>query len=106
MVKYSLMDQIGQKPKGDLAVKQIFFTKKPQALYAISAGWPGKELVVKNIKVPAQAKVTLLGVDGECKYSVQGQNLTIEVPGLSVDEVPCLYAYAFKITGADLLPEK
>ena len=42
MVKYNLMDQVGQKPHGDMAVKQAFFTKKPGVLYAITPGWPGK----------------------------------------------------------------
>ena len=32
MVKYNLMDQVGQKPHGDMAVKQAFFTKKPGAV--------------------------------------------------------------------------
>ena len=27
-----------------------FFTKKPEALYAITAGWPGKELVLRGVK--------------------------------------------------------
>ena len=37
MVKYNLMEQVGQTPKGGMAVKQAFFTKKPDALYAITA---------------------------------------------------------------------
>ena len=31
MVKYNLMEQVGQQPKGEMAVKQAFFTKKPGA---------------------------------------------------------------------------
>ncbi len=37
MVKYNLMEQIGQAPKNGAAVKQAFFTKKGNALYAITS---------------------------------------------------------------------
>jgi alpha-L-fucosidase len=38
-VTYNLMEQIGQEPKKGVASKQLFFTKKPDALYAITTGW-------------------------------------------------------------------
>jgi alpha-L-fucosidase len=104
-VKYNVMDQIGQEPKNGGAVKQVFFTKKPDALYAISAGWPGKRLVLRNVRVPANATVTMLGVAGALKTSVAGTTLTIEVPDLGPDGAPCRYAYAFKINGGEVLPE-
>ncbi len=106
MVKYNLMDQIGQKPKDGVAVKQVFFTKKPDALYAITPGWPGKQLVLRDVKVPAQAKVTMLGVPGELKCRREGSTLTIAVPDLHPDQAPCRHAFAFKITGATVKPEK
>lgn len=102
MVKYSLMDQIGQKPKGDLAVKQAFFTKQSDALYAISSGWPGKQLVIRNIKVPKGSVITLLGVEGPLKYQVKGSDVVIETPDLTGDQLPCLHAYTFKIPGGKL----
>jgi len=39
-VKYDLMEQIGPQAKDGRAVKQFFFTKKPDALYAITTGTP------------------------------------------------------------------
>jgi alpha-L-fucosidase len=104
MVKYNLMDQIGQSPRNGMAVKQVFFTKKPDALYAISAGWPGKQLVLHGIKVPAGAAVTMLGVPGNLAYAVAGDTLTITTPDLGPDNAPCRYAYTFKIAGATLSP--
>ena len=106
MVKYNLLDQVGQSPTNGLAVKQAFFTQKPDALYAISVGWPGKELVLRDIKVPDNAIVTLLGVPGELKHSLKGNQLTIATPELAPDAAPCRYAYTFKVTGAELLPVK
>jgi alpha-L-fucosidase len=104
MVKYNLLDQVGQAPTNGFAVKQVFFTKKPDALYAITVGWPGKELVLRDIKVPADAIVTMLGVPGTLKKSIHGNTLTITTPDLAPDAAPCLYAYTFKITGAEVQP--
>ena len=106
MVKYNLMQQVGQRPKGELAVKQVFFTKKPGALYAITPGWPGRELVLSDVQVPADAVVTMLGVPGALQHRVEGTRLTITTPELGPDGAPCRHAYVFKITGADALPEK
>lgn len=104
MVKYSLMDQVGQAPNQGMAVKQAFFTRKPDALYAITAGWPGKQLVLRNIRVPAGAAVSLLGVPGNLPVNVEGTTLTIQTPDLGPDGAPCRYAYTFKIPGGELLP--
>ncbi|MEI6077347.1 MAG: alpha-L-fucosidase [Verrucomicrobiota bacterium] len=106
MVKYNLLDQVGQSPTNGLAVKQVFFTQKPDALYAISVGWPGKQLVLRDLKVPKDAKVTMLGVPGELKHKLKGNTLTITTPELAPDAAPCRYAYTFKITGAELVAGK
>ena len=106
MVKYNLLDQVGQSPTNGLAVKQVFFTKKPEALYAITVGWPGKQLVLRDIKVPKDVKVTMLGVPGEVKHSLTGTTLTITTPELAPDAAPCRYAYTFKIAGAEVVPAK
>jgi alpha-L-fucosidase len=105
MVKYDIMRQIGAQPKGELAVKQAFFTKKPGALYAILPGWPGKQVVLRDIRVPADASVTMLGVPGTLKPKVEGSTLTVTMPPLGPDSAPCRHAYTLKITGAEVLPE-
>lgn len=106
MVKYNLMEQVGQQPKGPMAVKQVFFTRKPDALYAITPGWPGRELVLRDIRVPADVVVSMLGVPGVLKHTATGNTLTMTMPELAPEQAPCRHAYAFKITGAELLPEK
>jgi len=105
MIKYNLLEQVGQKPKGDLAVKQMFFTRKGETLYAITAGWPGKELVIRNLRAKPGAAVSLLGVEGTLRHRAAGRDLVIETPSLAVDEAPCRHAYSFKITAAEFLPE-
>ena len=103
MVKYNLMEQIGQKPAKDgSAVKQVFFTRKQDALYAITSGWPGQELVLREVKVPAGAAVTMLGVPGTLSSRKEGSSLIIQMPKLDPESAPCRYAYAFKVAGATL----
>ena len=105
-VKYNLMAQVGQKPTADgKAVKQLFFTRKDDTLYAIAAGWPGKQLVLRDVKVAGTPSVTMLGVAEPLKARVQGNSLVIEMPVLSPDTVPCRFAYSFKIPGASLLTQ-
>lgn len=106
MIKYNLLNQVGQTPTNGVAVKQVFFTKKPDALYAITSGWPDKQLVIRNVRVPKDTVVTMLGVPGALKKVIHGNTLTIAMPDLGIDEAPCHYAYTFKIPGAQVLPEE
>lgn len=106
MVKYNLMDQVGQQPRDGQAVKQVFFTKKADALYAITAGWPGRQLVLRDVNVPAKATVTMLGVPGQLKTRRKGTTWTIQVPDLDPDQAPCRYAFAFKIMGGTVSAEQ
>ncbi|MGA2619349.1 MAG: alpha-L-fucosidase [Thermoguttaceae bacterium] len=106
MVKYNLLEQVGQKPHGERAVKQAFFTKKPGVLYAITPGWPGKDLVLRRIRVPGDAAVTMLGVPGKLARKLEGDTLTVTMPDLGPDAAPCRHAYVIKITGAEVVPEK
>ena len=104
MVKYNLLDQVGQQPRNGLAVKQVFFTQKPGALYAITAGWPGKELVLHGVNVPAHPVVTMLGVSGRLRATLAGDTLTIITPDFGPEGAPSRDAFAFKIEGATVLP--
>ena len=104
-VKYNLMDQVGQNPKDGRASKQLFFTKKPGALYAITTGWLGPRITIHNLKVPADCQVTMLGVADPLKSVVTGTDLTIDVPRIEPEKLPCRYAFAFKMPGAEFAPQ-
>ena len=104
-VKYDLMNQIGEKPKDGKAAKQLFFTKKPDALYAITSGWLAPQIVIRNVSVPANCQVNLLGREGSLKTAVRGKDLVIDVPVMEPDQLPCQYCYSFKIPGARFLTE-
>lgn len=103
-VKYNLMEQVGFAPKDGNAVKQAFFTKKPGVLYAVTPGWPGPRLVLKEIKPSPSTQVTLLGSEIRIPFKAEGRDLILELPALNSDELPCRDAFTFRLTGAELLP--
>jgi hypothetical protein len=104
-VKYDLMSQIGRAARDGKAVKQFFFTKKPDALYAITTGWLDPVATIRNVKVPDGSKVRMLGVDEPLKWRAEGKNLVIEAPAPAPDRMPCRIAWTFKLPGAESLPE-
>ncbi|GMU20186.1 MAG: alpha-L-fucosidase [Phycisphaerae bacterium] len=71
------------------------------AVYAICLGWPGREVVLSVPKAGADASATMLGLPGSLKTRTDGGKLIIEVPPLSVDEVPCRHAYVCKLMGVN-----
>jgi alpha-L-fucosidase len=81
--------------------KDIRFTSKGNALYAIALGWPEKELRIKKIK-PKKGliykedikSITLLGNEGELSWEYGKKGLIIQMPA----NKPCKYAFTFKIS--------
>jgi len=104
-VKYELLEQVGQQPRDGRAVKQVFFTQKPDALYAITAGWPGTTLTLRDVSLPAGASVTLLGVPGALAWRPVAGGVEITLPELGPDEAPCRHAFALKLPGGTVAPE-
>jgi len=82
-----------------MASKEILFTQKDKNLYCICPVYPKGELVVKDVKLSSRAKVEMLGYTKSLKWKQQGANVVIEVPVLTASEVPCQYAWTFKLSG-------
>lgn len=101
-IKYNLMEQIGEKPKQGKAVKQLFFTKKGDTVYAITSGWLAPEVRLKDITISGTPNVTMLGIKEPLKAKRDGKDLVIEVPRLEPQDYPCRDLFTFKITGAKL----
>ncbi|NQU26488.1 MAG: alpha-L-fucosidase [Candidatus Nealsonbacteria bacterium] len=77
--------------------KDVRYTVKGDDLYAICTAWPGPTLSLTSPKPAADAKITMLGHDEPIAWQMQGEKLVIEVPQLTVDRLPCLHAWVFKI---------
>jgi alpha-L-fucosidase len=72
----------------------VFFTQKGNSLYAITTRW-ADEIVIDNVSKPV--KITLLGYSGEIKYTCSGNRLKIIMPKINPGNIPCLYAWVFKV---------
>jgi alpha-L-fucosidase len=79
----------------------VRYTAKPDALYAICLKWPGPELVLKSPKGSDKTAATLLGYPKPLKCRAESDGLHIEVPPLTIEEVPSLHAHVIKLTGVE-----
>ena len=93
---YILKQTVNQLP--GKAIKEIFFTSKGNDVYAIVPKFPKDKLVIKDFEPQKNTKVTLLGYDLNLTHIFINGDLVIEVPLLTIDEVPCYYAWSFKIS--------
>jgi alpha-L-fucosidase len=82
------------------------------AVYAVSFGWPGEELVLHRIEPEEGSEIRMLGYDEALAWTFQagegetGAQLTIDLPDGLQDESnrPGKYAYAFRIQGEPIAP--
>ncbi|MBN1853051.1 MAG: alpha-L-fucosidase, partial [Pirellulales bacterium] len=83
--------------------RDIRFTAKGPALYAIALGWPDDgRLLVRSLASPAGKikTVHLLGHDGKLDWKQTDEGLAVYVPDPPVSKYTC----GLKITGEDLKP--
>jgi len=78
---YKLMESIG----------------KPEEGKAITPGWPGAKLVLRDVKPADNATVKILGIDKALPWRTQGATTTIDVSQITADMLPCQWAYTFEI---------
>jgi alpha-L-fucosidase len=101
MSGYDIVKVVGAKPIESIARKQLFFTTKAGALYAILPIWPDKELRLKNIPGGNEIAATMLGREGELPCRRDGKDLVITMPDIAPDQLPCEYAWTIKIQGVE-----
>jgi len=79
----------------------IRYTSKKDTVYAICLEWPGRNLLLNNPRPAEKTVVTLLGINQPLEWKMSEGKMKIEVPLLSVEEMPCSFAYVFKLTPVD-----
>jgi alpha-L-fucosidase len=85
-------------PDPGMAVKEIFFTKKGNAIYAILPKLSEKPLVINDMPVSSTTKVTLLASGRDLKWKKEGNGIVVTMPVISINEIPVQNAYVLKIT--------
>ena len=82
------------RPK-NMRESKVYFTKKPGALYVICARWPQAPLVIDHI---AKADgVSLLGSSLPVSFTAADGKLTLQPPAVNPGNMPCDFAWTFKI---------
>jgi alpha-L-fucosidase len=95
--KYDIAAIAGKPGEGRAAV-EAFFTAKGDTLYAILPWWPSRSLVLKDVRPSGETIVTMLGLERPLRWTPLDGGFAVEIPQLSVDELPCRHAYAIKVT--------
>ncbi|TFH37657.1 MAG: alpha-L-fucosidase, partial [Bacteroidia bacterium] len=76
---------------------EAYFTTRDKELFCIFTSWI--DIIEVNLVEGEIVKnVSLLSYNGEIKWElVEGRRLRIQIPRLTVNEIPCLYAWSLKI---------
>ncbi len=93
--KYDV-EKLTLHPDAGDARKEVLFTRKGDALYAILPKYPRGELTLRGVRAAKGARVSLLGsAQSEVAWRQRGADLVITVPPL--EELPFSGAWTFKI---------
>lgn len=88
----------GTRPWGIRAEdSKVRYTSRDDAVYAISLGWPGKILVLDVSKPLDDTMITMLGRADNLPWKYKDGRMHIDVSEIRPNELPCRWAYAFKI---------
>jgi alpha-L-fucosidase len=83
-----------EAPKDKLA--EVFFTRKGSDLYVITTKWK-KNITINGVKAK---EVRMLGYNGKCKFDRKGSKINITAPEINPGNMPCQFAWTYKIIGA------
>lgn len=98
-VDYDILEQ-ALTPKKGAARKELFFTKRDEALYAIAPKFPSSSLRIKNLRLADDVRIELLGAGDEpLPWKQSGSDILVDVaPRLLLELGSVKEAYTFKIS--------
>lgn len=85
-------------PDPGYAVKEVFFTRKGNDLYAILPKLPEGKFLLKDIQVQNNTDISLLGFAKSIKWKKVKGDIELQFPVISRQELPVQYAYTLKLT--------
>ena len=80
------------------AVKEIFFTRKGETLYAITPTLPVGEFVVRGVTLEKNGEISLLGYRETLAWRQSGGDVIIELPEIRQSQLPSDLAFVFRMT--------
>lgn len=99
MVSGEAMLKQTTNPDPGFAVKEIFFTRNGNTVYAVAPQLPEGKFLIKGVNPSAATTVQMLGLKKPLAFKKVKDGIEVTVPKLSVKEVPCEYAWTFKVSG-------
>ena len=79
----------------------VCYTAKDKAVYAICQKFPERELVLNAPKPSGDVSVTMLGKENQLEWRHENGKFIINIPFITIDEVPSRHAYVFKLNGVE-----
>ncbi len=76
----------------------VAYTHNNNNLYVTTLEWPDKELIVDIDKPISGSKIHLLGREEPIGWTYKNNKLYIDVSGISYKDIPCNYAWVFRIS--------
>ena len=76
------------------AIPDIYFTRKGNDLYIFCTKWPQESFIIPGIK--SFGKISMMGSAIKVNARANGM-LTIEAPSINPGNMPCSYAWVFKV---------
>lgn len=83
----------------DNVTDAIYYTSNNGYVYALSLGWPvNNQLVLTGVNTNGDTQIEFLGYRGApLKWTSNAGTTTVQVPQLSVDQIPCKDAFVFRM---------
>jgi alpha-L-fucosidase len=97
MADYSVAKMV--TPNKDTAHIECFFTQKNKDLYCIMPSY-STSLTLKNIQLPAAAKVSVLGAKHNCTLKQQGKNIIIDLSAMQAGDISSSGITVIKLANA------
>ena len=93
-----VVGHLTERSNQPFTAKDVRFTQKDDALYAIVLGWPGSEAAITSLGSSSSlggriSGVSMLGSDEPVTWKQDESALTVSTPS----QRPCDHAYTFKI---------
>jgi alpha-L-fucosidase len=98
------VEKLTLNPAPGDARKEILFTHRGGAIYAILPRYPRGELTVRKLRIGKGARIGLLGSRHDnVPWRQSGEDLIVSAPAIEDGELPFVGAYALKIEGAGIV---
>jgi len=100
MSKFNILEQTIAPPEGQ-AFKEVLFTYKKGNLYAITPKWPGRKLILKNVRTSRDTEIIFLETGEKLPWELDKNKLVITPPEFDTNRIKRRYAYVFRISNIE-----